>query len=175
MKVLAFLLLLTAPAFCDTLYTFSGSVPGYTASYGFTYDVTTGTFPGSTPATPLPFDPSEVIPSFANWPWDIYYISFAPPSSVPSTLMTLGMIDDDGSYEPISVSYEILGFTGDFGTYTAYGNGDYGTPQDLTLNVTDPPSVPEPASFGLLALAGILGLCKTNLRKRSKLHAQPEA
>lgn len=161
MKFLACLLFLAAPAFCDTLYTFSGSS-------GFSYDATTGAFPDGTIVT-LPVT-GETAVALPNWAWDIYYISFEPTvaNNMDSTEMELDMIDNDGSYEPITAWYTIFGFrAGDFGTYAALNNdpigdtAEYGLPNDLTLNVTDPPAnaVPEPTTFALVALVGIVGFC----------------
>lgn len=159
MKLLACLLLLSTSAFCDTLYNFTGSS-------SFSYDVTTGAFPeGTTVTLPVTGETAVALP---DWAWDIYYISFnrTEANDMDSTEMELDMIDDDGSYEPITAWYTIFGFTGAFGTYTALNSmpiGDtaaYGLPNELTVNVVDPPasSVPEPASAALIVLAGIVAV-----------------
>jgi hypothetical protein len=170
MKVFALCaLLVSMPAWSDTLYTFAGG------NYGFTWDATTQRFLGVTYETynaflgyPADAEGGMPVAVLPHWPYPVISLgldcctAFDPINNpTPSTDMSLEMIDNDGSAEQISVLYKILGFTGEMGTYSAY-SGSYNLP-NLTLTVSDPPvdPVPEPGSAWLTATTLVFGILAT--------------
>ncbi len=159
MKVFALcLVLVSLPAWSDTLYTFEGG------NYGFAWDATTRRFLDVTYETyntflghPADAQGGMLVAVLPHWPYPVLSLgfdcctAFDPINNpTPSTQMSLEMIDNDGSGEQISVLYKILGFTGEMGTYSAYSGG-YNLP-NLTLTVSDPPidPTPEPGSAYLV-------------------------